>query len=109
MKKIISWIFALSCVVPCAAAQSNQPLRADATPPNPELVVAKRNLSVLVDTGKLNDLRWRNFSDYRTQLRDFYQPADYAFAWVTGNQPTAQARAMIQLFQNADKKGLRPD
>ncbi|HEY6351879.1 MAG TPA: L,D-transpeptidase family protein [Candidatus Angelobacter sp.] len=109
MKKIISWIFALSCVVPGAAAQSNQPLRADATPSSPELVVAKRNLSVLVDTGKLNDLRWRNFSDYRTQLRDFYQPADYGLAWVTGNQPTAQAKAMIQLFQNADKKGLRPD
>jgi len=28
---------------------------------------------------------------------------------VNGNQPTAQAQAMIQLLQNADKKGLRPD
>ncbi|HEY6253308.1 MAG TPA: peptidoglycan-binding protein, partial [Candidatus Angelobacter sp.] len=109
MKKIVGWILALVCVAPCAAAQNSQPLRADATAPGPELAVMKRNLSVLIDAGRLNDLRWRNFSDYRNQVRDFYQPSDYALAWITGNQPTAQARAMIQLLQNADKKGLRPD
>src|SRR5215469_10989580 len=108
MKKIASWFLALICVIPCVA-QSNQPLRADATPPIPEVAAMKRNLSVVIDSGKLNDLRWRNFSDYRSQLRDFYQPSDYALAWVNGNQPTAQAKAMIQLFQNADKKGLHPE
>ena len=108
MKKIVVWILALVSIAPCAA-QNNQPLRADATPPSPELAVMKRNLSVMIDAGKLDDLRWRNFSDYRNQVRDFYQPSDYALAWVTGNQPTEQARAMIQLLQNAGKKGLRPD
>ena len=109
MKKIIGWIIVLASVAPCAGAQNNQSLRADASPPAPELVVMKRNLSVQIDSGKLNDLRWRNFSDYRNQLRDFYQPSEYALAWVSGNQPTAQAKAMIQLLQNADKKGLRPE
>lgn len=109
MKKIAVWILVVGCVAPCVVAQSNQPLRADATPPSPELVVMKRNLSALIDTGRLADLRWRNFSDFRSQLRDFYQPSDYALAWVTGNQPTAQAKALIQVLQNADKKGLRPD
>ena len=63
----------------------------------------------MIDAGRLADLRWRNFSDYRGQLRDFYQPSDYALAWVSGNQPTPQALAFIQLLQNADRKGLRPD
>jgi L,D-transpeptidase YcbB len=108
MKKIAGWILALMCAASCGA-QSSQPLRADATPPTPELAAMKRNLSVSIDSGKLNDLRWRNFSDYRSQVRDFYQPSDYALAWTTGNQPTPQAKAMIQLFQNADKKGLHPD
>lgn len=108
MKTIISWVLAVVSIGVCGA-QSGQPLRADATPPTPELVVLKRNLSGLIDTGRLADLRWRNFSDYRNQLRDFYQPADYALAWVIGNQPTAQAKAMIQVLQNADKKGLHPD
>ena len=64
---------------------------------------------MLIDAGKLTDLRWHSFPDYRNQLRDFYQPSDYALAWVNGNQPTDQARAMIQLLQSADKNGLRPE
>src|SRR5215831_13200242 len=109
------WMFALICLVGgstlvAGSPQGNQPLRADAAPPlTPELGVIKRNLAALIDAGRLTDLRWRNFSDYRSQLRDFYQPSDYSLAWVNGNQPTAQARAFIQLFQNADRKGLRPD
>ncbi|HLJ27157.1 MAG TPA: L,D-transpeptidase family protein [Candidatus Angelobacter sp.] len=117
MKNFGGWMFGVVFLVMCAPAlpgapQSNQPLRADITPTGPsapQFVVLKRNLSALIDAGRLTDLRWRNFTDYRSQLRDFYQPSDYALAWVTGNQPTAQALAMIQLLQNADKKGLRPD
>lgn len=111
MKNFGGWILAVFSLMLCATAQSDRPLRADATPTgaSPELAVVKRNLSALIDGGKLTDLRWRNFADYRGQLRDFYQPLDYSLAWVNGNQPTAQARAIIQLLQNADKKGLRPD
>ncbi|HEY6970024.1 MAG TPA: hypothetical protein VJA94_12530, partial [Candidatus Angelobacter sp.] len=111
MKKPGIWILALA-LARCAPAQTSRPLRADATPSSvasPELAAVKRNLSVLIDAGKLTDLRWHSFPDYRNQLRDFYQPSDYALAWVNGNQPTDQARAMIQLLQNADKKGLRPE
>ncbi len=92
--------------------QSSDSLRADVSlrgASAPELAILKRNLSALIDTGRLADLRWHNFSDYRGQLRDFYQASGYALAWVNGNQPTLQAQAMIQLLQNADKKGLRPE
>ena len=91
--------------------QSGQPLRADASAgaSTAELAIVKRNLSALIDAGHLVDLRWHNFLDYRPQLRDFYQPSAYGLAWVTGNQPTPQALAVIQLLQNADKKGLRPE
>jgi len=94
------------------AAQSSQPLRADVAPAGasaPELVILKRNLAALIDAGRLPELRWRNFWDYRNQIREFYQPSDYALAWLIGNQPTSQAQAMIQLLQHADKKGLRPE
>src|SRR5215472_2670729 len=109
MKKVCGWILGLISLAPCVAGQNTPPLRADAALSVPELAAVKRNLSALIDSGRLSDLRWRNFSDSRTQLREFYQPSDYALAWITGNQPTPQARAMIQLLQNADKKGLRPD
>jgi L,D-transpeptidase YcbB len=108
-------MFALICLAGGSALlagspQGNQPLRADAAPPiTAELGVIKRNLATLIDAGRLTDLRWRNFSDFRSQLRDFYQPSDFGLAWMAGNQPTQQARSLIQLLQNADKKGLRPD
>jgi L,D-transpeptidase YcbB len=69
----------------------------------------KHDLCALIEAARLADLRWRNFRDYRSQIRDFYQPSNYALAWTAGNQPTAQARAMIQALQNAGLKGLRPE
>lgn len=117
MKTFDAWklviILLAGCVSGLAAdPKSGQSFRADAAPAGasaPEFAALKRNLSAMIGAGRLADLRWRNFSDYRNQLRDFYQPSDYALAWVTGNQPTPQAQAVIQILQNADKKGLRPD
>jgi murein L,D-transpeptidase YcbB/YkuD len=114
MKRLV-WILGVICLGSALAGsepfqQGDQALRADAAASiRPELAVLKRNLVALIDAGRLADMRWRNFSDYRNQLRDFYQPADYGFAWLNGTQPTPQARSMIQLLQNADKKGLHPE
>jgi L,D-transpeptidase YcbB len=52
-------------------------------------------------------MRWPSFPDYRQDLREFYQPVNYDFAWTKNNVPTPQARAVIHLLQNADDKGLR--
>lgn len=58
--------------------------------------------------GQSLDLLRPNFSRYRDQLQKFYAP-DYVPAWSDSNQPTAQARAMIDLFEHADLKGLVPE
>lgn len=63
----------------------------------------------LIARGKLDDLRWPAFPDYKTYLTDFYAPAGYQLAWVQGDQPTAQALALIGLFKEAWKKGLKPE
>jgi murein L,D-transpeptidase YcbB/YkuD len=63
----------------------------------------------LVASGNLEGMRWPNFSDYRTWLQKFYEPAGYAPAWVQGSQPVPQAASMIQLFRDAGKKGLDPE
>ncbi len=62
-----------------------------------------------METGQLADLRWPNFSDYRKEVKDFYQASGYAFAWSAQNQPTPQARAIIAALQDADKKGLHAE
>jgi L,D-transpeptidase YcbB len=68
---------------------------------------AKAQLRSLIDAGMLPDLRWPNFTDYRDDVRKFYQPD--SLAWIRGNRVTPQAVAMIQIFKQALLKGLNPE
>ncbi len=63
----------------------------------------------LVSAGKLDGMRWPNFSDYRPWLQKLYEPTGFAPVWVQGTTPSPQARAMIDLFAHAWQKGLEPD
>lgn len=63
----------------------------------------------LVTSGNLEGMRWPNFSDYRSLLQKFYEPAGYASAWVRGAQPSPQALLLIERFRDAGKKGLDPE
>jgi murein L,D-transpeptidase YcbB/YkuD len=67
------------------------------------------DIQSLVTNGNLDGMRWPNFSDYRTWLQKFYEPAGYAPAWVQGSQPVAQVSPLIQVFKDAWKKGLDPE
>jgi L,D-transpeptidase YcbB len=64
------------------------------------------DIQTLVASGKLDDLRWPNFSDYRKSIQEFYQPTGFAPAWVQGSQPLPQALSLIEIFKNAWRKGL---
>ena len=66
------------------------------------------NLCRLIEKARLDDLEWPDFQNYREQVQQFYSVDNYALAWVSGNRPTTQALALIDLFQNSDRKGLVP-
>ncbi|MGC2402404.1 MAG: L,D-transpeptidase family protein [Acidobacteriaceae bacterium] len=70
---------------------------------------ASTRLAAIVASGRLNDLRWPNFSDYRSHLIDFYRPSQYRLAWVRDGQPTPQAGELIQILQDVDREGLQAD
>jgi len=82
-------LFAL--VLTCAASAQQQQIRS------------------IVSAGRLDGMRWPDFSDYRGSLQKFYEPAGYAPAWVQGNAPSAQASGMIEMFRGAWRKGLEPE
>jgi L,D-transpeptidase YcbB len=69
----------------------------------------QQDIQTLVASGNLDGMRWPNFTDYRTPLREFYEPTGYAPAWVQGAQPVPQALSLIQRFKDAGKKGLNPE
>ena len=66
-------------------------------------------LRAIVDSGRLADLRWPDFSDYRSHLVAFYEPAGYAPAWVGSDGPSSQALALIAQFRDSWRRGLDPE
>lgn len=69
----------------------------------------KSSLCALVASGHLSDLRWPGFSAIQTQVRDFYEPTDYLFAWTQDGTPSEEARSIIQVLREAASNGLNPE
>ncbi|HEU5342041.1 MAG TPA: L,D-transpeptidase family protein [Edaphobacter sp.] len=74
-----------------------------------QLVAKKTLLPEKVNTAKVPNLRWPNFSDYASAVQSFYENRDYAVAWTEDGEPTAAAKGFIDAFQHADAKGLFPE
>ena len=66
-------------------------------------------LAALIDAGYLSDLRWPNFGEHRPYLTSFYEPTQYALAWVKDGMPTHQALEAIEAFRYAALKGLNAE
>jgi murein L,D-transpeptidase YcbB/YkuD len=97
-QKRIIWatLLALACALTVASAQ-------------PVSTGAAAALRQIVEAGRLDDLRWPNFADYRQHVKNFYEPVGYATAWIRNGQATPQARSVIVILQKADEKGLHSD
>jgi len=70
------------------------------------LPAASAALRDIVSSGRLSNLRWPDFSDYRIHATNFYAPTGYALAWIRDNQPTQPAQEVIRVLRQADRKGL---
>ena len=66
----------------------------------------EQQLRRIVESGRLEDLEWPNFSDYGASPKEFYEEAGYRLGWIRGGRPTPQALEMIALLENAAEKGL---
>lgn len=69
----------------------------------------RHGLCHLIEVGRLDDLKWPDFQEYREQLFKLYLLKDFDLLWVSGNQLTPQSRAVINSLQQADREGLDPD
>jgi len=77
--------------------------------PCPAIAQIPARIESLVSAGTLADMRLRDFREYQKSVREFYAAGAYAPAWVQGGAVSDQALAMIQVLQNAWKKGLEPE
>jgi len=63
----------------------------------------------IVDSGRNADLRWPDFTPYKTEVAKLYETNGYSLLWVQNGRVRPQALAVIALLQNADAKGLDPE
>jgi murein L,D-transpeptidase YcbB/YkuD len=63
-------------------------------------------LHALIESGRLADLQWPNFSDRADAVREFYAQAGNKLAWSQAGKPTPQAAELIAILEEADQKGL---
>jgi murein L,D-transpeptidase YcbB/YkuD len=66
-------------------------------------------LSETISSGRLPDLRWPDFSDYREHVKKFYELNGNSLWWVQGMAPNPQAQQVITLMLQAEQKGLSSD
>ena len=66
-------------------------------------------LRPLVASGKVASLRWPDFRDVSGDTTKFYVGRGYAPAWVDGTGPTAQAKLVVSILQEAAQKGLNAE
>src|SRR5208283_5518756 len=75
----------------------------------PAAVPGPGDLNALIAAGSLPDLRWPNFTDYRADVKKFYDAGGDSLAWIQNGKASPQAVSMILLFQQAATKGLNPE
>jgi murein L,D-transpeptidase YcbB/YkuD len=63
----------------------------------------------IVDSGRNADLRWSDFTPYKTEVAKLYETNGYSLIWVQNGRVRPQGLAMIELLQNANAKGLDPE
>ena len=77
-----------------------------AVPPQQLGPESQSALRTIIDAGKLPDLRWPDFSDYKQPVQKFYESYGYSLPWVRGMNPTPQAQQLIAILSRAEQKGL---
>ncbi len=108
-------ILALALLLSCSSA-SQAPLASGAAQesqaaPAPEQQLSAAGVAELhsiLSAGKLDGLRWPDFSPYKTRVDELYAENGDRLVWIGLSRPTPQALAMIRVFENAETKGLEP-
>jgi L,D-transpeptidase YcbB len=110
------WMIILTGIVVAAISVANgETLRAFFAEHHPALTAQALSASAvagfhgIVDSGRNADLRWPDFTPYKTEVAKLYETNGYSLLWVQNGSVRPQGLAVIELLQNADAKGLDPE
>ena len=55
------------------------------------------------------ELRWPDFTAYKTEIAKFYEANGSSLAWIQNGRVRSQGLAVIDLLKNANSRGLEPE
>jgi len=99
------------CFMACSGGSvpsKGQPNGAASRPgaPQPLGAAGEQELRTVLDSGRLADLQWPNFSEHSAAAKEFYDEDGYRLGWIHDGKPTPQALELIGILEDADQKGL---
>lgn len=74
----------------------------------PISVQGQSTLHAYLAAGELPDLQYPDFTNLRTEAKEFYEASGDTLPWIVNRQPTSQAHAIILALQQAENQGLNP-
>jgi murein L,D-transpeptidase YcbB/YkuD len=77
--------------------------------PAASVVEQRKAIRSIVAAGRLGDLRWPIFDEFRRPATLLYQQSQFAPIWIHNGGPTMQAGEMVAILEHADLDGLDPD
>lgn len=72
----------------------------------PLSAAGEQELRTIVQSGRLSDLQWPNFTDHSASVKEFYEETGYKLGWIQNGKPTSQALELIHILEEAENKGL---
>jgi murein L,D-transpeptidase YcbB/YkuD len=109
------WILALALLLSCGGANQEQVAAvaaqgSRAAPAQAQQLSAAgvAELHSILSDGKLDGLRWPDFSNHKTRVIELYAVNSEKLVWIVRSRPTSQALAMIRVLGAAETKGLEP-
>jgi murein L,D-transpeptidase YcbB/YkuD len=112
----VQWMMVLTTVVVAGmSVASGETFPALFAEPHPTLAGQTLSASGLpalhsiLDSGRNADLRWSDFTPYKTEVAKLYETNSYSLLWVQNGRVRPQGLAVIGLLQNANAKGLDPE
>ena len=101
------WLVGTGCTSQTATQPQQQSSNSTRNPV--DLAAVSSRLHAIADSGKLADLHWPDFSDYRLHFQHVYDSSNFAPVWLSNGKPTPQALGVIQMLEASKQKGLSPD
>jgi murein L,D-transpeptidase YcbB/YkuD len=114
LRQILLSLFVAFCLTVAAGASTSATSESNKKAPAPATSVAasaqqRALIRSLVAAGRLPDLKWGNFAEFRSSANALYLQGEFAPIWIREGGLTMQAGEMIAILVHADVDGLDPE